>query len=99
VVAALWGLAAAWITGGLFSGDHSNAVSRWIQSITLLMVSAACTTLIVWLMQHLIIQPQNASDRRFELGYQAGRADALAEMRPFLGVVAQLSDRRGRTGA
>ena len=80
------------------TGDHSNAVSREMQNITLLLVSAACTTLIVWLVQYLVIEPRNIGDRKFELGYQAGRADALNEMRPSLGVVTRLPDRHGQTG-
>lgn len=98
MVATLWGLAALWVTIGAFTGDHSNAVSRAMQNITLLLVSVACTTLVVWLIQYLVVEPQRRSDRMFELGYQAGRADALGESRPSLGVVAPLSDRRGRTG-
>ena len=99
VVAALWGLAALWISISPLTGDHANATSRWMQSITLLLVSAACTALVVWLIQYLVIEPQKLGDRKFELGYHAGRADALAEMRPSLGVVTPFPDRRGRTGS
>lgn len=98
MVAALWGLAALWIAISPLTGDHSNAVSRGMQNIALLLVAAACTTLIVWLIQGLVIDPQNRNGRSFELGYQAGRADALNESRPSLGVVASLPDRNGRTG-
>ena len=98
VVAALWALAALWIIIGPLTGDHSNSVSRAMQNVTLLLVAAACTTLIAWLMQTLVIEPQNLGDRKFELGYQAGRADALAEMRPSLAPVAAFPDRHGRTG-
>lgn len=98
MVATLWAAAALWIVIGPLTGDHSNAVSRAMQNVTLLLVSAACTTLIAWLMQNLVIEPQNVGDRKFELGYQAGRADALTEMRPSLAAVASLPDRHGRTG-
>lgn len=69
-----------------------------MQNVTLLLVSAACTTLIVWLIQYLVIEPQKLGDRKFELGYQAGRADALSEMRPSLGIVAPFPNRHGQTG-
>lgn len=98
VVAALWGLAALWIIVGALTGNHSNATSRAMQNVTLLLVSAACTTLVVWLIQYLVIEPQRLGDRKFELGYQAGRADVLNESRPSLGVVASLPDRHGQTG-
>ncbi|HEY0937148.1 MAG TPA: hypothetical protein VGD91_25840 [Trebonia sp.] len=98
MVAALSGLAALWIIVNPLTGNHANATNRWLQSVTLLLVSAACTTLVVWLIQYLVIKPHDISDRKFELGYQAGRADALTEMRPSLSAVASLSDRRGRTG-
>lgn len=97
-MAALWGLAALWIVIGPFTGDHGNAVSRAMQNVTLLLVSAASITLIAWLMQYLVIEPQRRDDRKFELGYQAGHADALNEVRPSLGVVTSLPDRHGRTG-
>lgn len=98
VVAALWGLALAWITVGPFTGDHSNAVSRWMQGVSLMLFTAAGSTLFAWLVQYLVTGPQGSGDRKFELGYYAGRADALNEMRPSLGVVTSLSDRHGRTG-
>lgn len=98
VVAALWGLAALWITIGPFTGDHANATSRWMQNVALLLVSAACTMLVVWLIQYLVIQPQNTAGRTFELGYYAGRADALNEKRPPLGLVADFPSSTGQTG-
>lgn len=98
VVATLWGLAVLWVIIGPFTGDHSNATSRCMQNVALLLVAAACTTLMIWLMQYLVIEPRNKNDRSFELGYHAGRADALAEMRPSLGVVVPLPDRHGHTG-
>ena len=98
MVATLWGLAGAWIITCAFTGDHSNAASRAMQNITLLLVSAACTTLVVWLVQYIVIEPQKLGDRLFELGYQAGRANALNESHPSLGVVTNFPVRRGRTG-
>lgn len=98
VVATLWGLAALWISIGPFTGDHANATSRWMQSVALLLVSAAGTTLVVWLIQYLVIEPRNISDRSFELGYYAGRADALNESRPSLSPVATLPHSSGKTG-
>lgn len=98
VVAALWGLAALWIIIGPLTGDHANATSRCMQNVTLLLVSAACTTLVVWLIQLLVIVPHNTTTRSFELGYYAGRSDALNESRPSLSVVAPLPGRHGQTG-
>lgn len=107
MVAALWGIAALWICINPLTGDHANATSRWLQSITLLLVSAAGTSLVVWLIQYLVIAPQNDAtigDRKFELGYYAGRADALNEVRalddlkPPLGLVTTMNGSTGRTG-
>lgn len=98
VVAALWAIAALWIIIGPLTGDHSNSVSRAMQNVTLLLVSAACITLIAWLIQYLVIEPQNTSTRSFELGYYAGRSDALNESRPSLGVVATFPHSSGQTG-
>jgi len=69
--------------------------------VSLLLVAAACTVLIVWLMQRVIPMPSGTgytADRAFELGYYAGRADALNENRPSLGVVAEFPSSAGRTG-
>lgn len=98
MVATLWGLSALWIAISPFTGNHSNAVSRAMQSITLMLIAAACTTLFAWLVLAVVIEPQRRRDRTFELGYYAGRADALSESRPSLGVVTPLPDRHGRTG-
>jgi hypothetical protein len=101
VVAALWGLAALWIVVNPLTGDHSNATTRCLQSITLLLVSAAGTTLFAWLIQYLIIEPNNTSTRTFELGYYAGRADALAmldEYRAPLAAVSEFPALTGHTG-
>lgn len=64
-----------------------------------MLVAAACTTLIAWLMQYLVIEPQNKNNRKFELGYQAGRADALDESRPSLSVVSPFPGQRDQTGS
>lgn len=98
VVAATWALAAGWILIDPLTGTHSSPTQRWMENIALLLVAGACTTLIAWLIQSLVIQPRNTSERAFELGYYAGRADALSESRPSLGLVTPLSDRHGRTG-
>lgn len=96
----LWMLAVLWISVNPLTGSHSQPVSRWIAGTSLLLVSAACTVLIVWLIQRGAHEPQGAmyaADRAFELGYHAGRADVLNESRPSLGVVAEFPS-AGRTG-
>lgn len=108
VVAAIWGLAALWITINPLTGDHANTTSRWMQNVTLLLVSGACTMLVAWLMQQLVIEPQRNSvidDRKFELGYYAGRADTLNELRvpddlhPPLGLVPTMNGTSRRIGS
>lgn len=91
-------MAAVWITVDPLTGTHSEPTTEWMQNISLLLIAAACTTLIGWLIQFLVIGPHNTEARSFELGYLAGRADALNESRPALGIVSELSRHNGRTG-
>lgn len=100
VVAALWALAALWISVDPLTGSHSDYISRWMGDVSLLLVAAACTVLIVWLMQRFTPEPQRsdcAADRAFELGYHAGHADALTESRLPLGLASEFPSAR-RTG-
>lgn len=93
-------LAVLWVSVNPLTGSHSQSVSRWMTGMSLLLVSAACTVLIAWLIQRGTTEPRGtdyASDRAFELGYYAGRADALNESRPSLGVVSEFPS-AGRTG-
>lgn len=98
MVAALWVLAVLWITIDPLTGTHSSPTQRWMENISLLLVAAACTTLIAWLVQHFVIEPQNTATRSFELGYYAGRADVAKESRPSLGIVASFPSSTGQTG-
>lgn len=98
VVAALWTIAAAWIAVDPLTGPHSTVTNRWMMNVSILIIAAAATTLIGWLIQVMTIEPINDERRTFALAYQAGRYDALNEGRPTLGVVADLPGQRGRTG-
>lgn len=97
-VVATWTVATVWILVDPLTGTHSSPTQRWMENVALLLVAGACITLIAWLIQSLVVQPLNGTTRAFELGYQAGRVDALTEIRPSLGVVTSLADRHGRTG-
>lgn len=98
MVAALWALAVTWIVTDPLTGTHSSPTQRWMENTALLLVSAASVTLIAWLMQNIVAKPRNTADRSFELGYYAGRAEALTDSRPSLGVVAPLPGQHGKTG-
>lgn len=98
VVAILWVVAIGWICLEPLTSPHTLATMRWMNSVTLLLVAAACTTLIGWMVQSFVIEPNNTERRAFELGYVAGRYDALNEFRPALGVVTPLRGDRDQTG-
>lgn len=98
VVAGLWLIAGTWIAIDPLTGAHSDATGRWMSNMSLLLVAAACTTLIGYLIQVLAIEPHNDRDRRFELGYYAGRYDALHEGRPALGLVSDIGGSHGNSG-
>lgn len=69
--------------------------------MSLLLVAAACTMLIGYLIQVLTIEPYNDAGRQFELGYYSGWHDRSNEGRPALGIVTELDpQQRGgsRTG-
>jgi hypothetical protein len=103
IVATLWTIAALWTVVDPLTGSHVDSTSRLMRSVSLLLVSAACTTLIVWLIQsggtgRGSPVPGYPATRAFEIGYHAGRADALNESRPSLTVVTPLSRPTGQTG-
>jgi hypothetical protein len=99
IVAALCVATALWVAVDPLTGSHADSTSRLMRSISLLLVSAACAALIVWLIQRGGGQSGDyPATRAFELGYHAGRADALNEQRPSLGVVTTLPSSTGRTG-
>lgn len=98
VVAALWVIAAIWIAVDPLTGSHTSVTNRWMMNVSILLIAAAATTLIGWLIQIMVIEPMNDERRIFALGYHAGRYDAQQEGRPVLGVVTSLPGQSGRTG-
>lgn len=98
VVVTLWVVAALWIIVDPLTGTHASPTQRAMENVALLLVAAACTAQIVWLIQYLVIAPHNTGTRSFELGYYAGRADALNESRPSLGLVSPFPGSDNQTG-
>lgn len=107
--AALWTLAALWISVDPLTGTHSGPVARWTGNIALLLVAAASSVLIVWLIR--AGTPERPRDeytsvRAFELGYAAGHADATAELRaedeasprPVFDLITGTNGKTSRTG-
>lgn len=98
-VVALCTIAALWIVVDPLTGSHVDSTSRLMRSVTLILISAACTAVIAWLFQQRTeTRPDCSATRAFELGYHAGRADAQNESRPSLGVVSEFPSSPGRTG-
>lgn len=78
-VAGIWGIATLWVAVNPVINTHTLNTSRWVTSIAMLLMTAAATLSIGYLVQAAITDPRGTGNRMFELGYRAGRYDRQAE--------------------
>jgi hypothetical protein len=82
VVVALWVAGIAQITGEFFVQPHSVETMRVMGSGSMLCISAGCTILTAWLVQHNTLDPYHdymrALDHVYDAAYDKGRRDERA---------------------
>lgn len=81
-IAALWAAAAFSVIFSTLTAPRLSPAAQLREGASLALVAAACTLQAAWLFQHLIPKLIPSVARSFELGYSAGRADALEEVPP-----------------
>jgi len=101
-VIALWSIAACWVAFEMIIPPHRTEQLLWRASGALTLTVAASSTMIMWYLARVQIEPANDERRAFRLGYEAGYHDATQGNKPSTGVLYLLPNPRdednSRTG-
>lgn len=102
MVVALWSISACWIAFELAVPPHRTEELLWRASGALALTAAASSTMIMWYLARVQIEPAQDERRAFRIGYSAGYHDAEKEHGPGPGslhlVPRQCNEDNSRTG-
>lgn len=81
-VIALWSIAAFWIALEVAFPPHRTEAILWRASTALALTASASSTMIMWYLARIQVEPANDERRAFRIGYQAGYHDAAEGRKP-----------------